>query len=71
MMTEPILIFCLILIVQSISQSFNQSVNQSISQNLYSAPSRSLLRRAPEPSQAEKNSLEVMELRTGTVWEVS
>ena len=33
--------------------------------------SRSLLRGAPDPGQAEKNSLEeVVELRTGTVWEV-
>ena len=43
----------------------------SINQNLYSAPSRSLLRGAPDPGQAEKNSLEnVVELRTGTVWEI-
>ena len=32
--------------------------NQSISQNLYSAPSRYLLRGAPGPGQAEKKSLE-------------
>src|SRR6218665_260844 len=44
---------------------------QSISRNLYSAPSRYLLRGAPNPGQAEKNSLEeVVELRTGAVWEV-
>src|SRR6218665_285612 len=40
---------------------------QSINQNLYSAPSRSLLRGAPDPGQAEKNSLEkVEELRIVT-----
>ena len=45
--------------------------NQSISQNVYSTPSTYLLRSAPDPGQAEKNSLEkVVELRTGTVWEV-
>jgi len=39
--------------------------------NLYSTPSRSILRGAPNPGQAEKNSLEkVVELRTGTVWEM-
>src|SRR6218665_3952294 len=44
---------------------------QSINQNLCSAPSRSLLRGASDPGQAEKNSLDkVVELRTGTVWEV-
>jgi len=32
-------------------------INQSISQNLYSAPSRYLLRGAPDPGQVEKNSL--------------
>ena len=49
----------------------HQSIIQSISRNLYSAPSRYLLRGAPDPGQAEKNSLEkVVELRTGTVWEV-
>jgi len=32
-------------------------LNQSINQNLYSAPSRSLLRSATDPGQAEKNSL--------------
>jgi len=47
------------------------SMNQSINQNLYSAPSRSILRSAYNPGQAEKSSLEkVVELRTGTVWEV-
>src|SRR6218665_1219324 len=51
--------------------SFDQSINQSINQNLYSAPSRYLLRGAPDPGQAEKNSLgKVVELRTGTVCEV-
>jgi len=46
-------------------------LNQSISQNLYSTPSRYLLRGAPDPGQAEKNSLQkVVELRTGAVWEV-
>ena len=40
-------------------------------QDLYSAPSRSLLRGAPDPGQAEKNSLEkVVELRTGTILEL-
>jgi len=44
---------------------------QSINENLYSAPSRSLLRGAPDVGQMEKNSLEkVVELRIGTVWEV-
>src|SRR6218665_1244003 len=44
----------------------NQSINQSVNQNLYSAPSRYLLRGAPDSGQAEKNSLEkVLELRTG------
>src|SRR6218665_607211 len=33
-------------------------IHQSINKNLYSAPSRSLLRSAPEPGQAEKNSLQ-------------
>src|SRR6218665_895909 len=47
------------------------SINQSISQNLYSAPSRYLLRGTPNPGHVEKNSLEkAVELRTGTVWEV-
>ena len=32
-------------------------INQSMSKNLYSAPSRYLLRGAPDPGQAEKNSL--------------
>jgi len=32
---------------------------------------KSLVRGAPDPDQAEKNSLQkVVELRTGTVWEV-
>src|SRR6218665_1424160 len=45
--------------------------HQSINQNLYSAPSRFLLRGAPAPGHAKKNSLEkVVKLRTGTVWEV-
>jgi len=36
----------------------NHSINQSINPNLYSAPSRfPLLRGAPDPGQAEKNSL--------------
>ena len=44
---------------------------QSINQNLYGDPSRSLLRGAPDPGQAEQNSLEkVVELRTSTIWEV-
>src|SRR6218665_3831812 len=44
---------------------FNQSISQSFNQNLYIAPSRSLLRGAPVPGQAEKNSLEkVVELRS-------
>jgi len=30
-------------------------INQSIGQNLYSAPSRYLLRGAPDPGQAERN----------------
>src|SRR6218665_112876 len=39
----------------------------NINQHLYSAPSRSLLRGAPDPGQAEKNSLEmVVGLRTAT-----
>ena len=38
--------------------SINQSINQSINENLYSAPSRSLLRGARDPGQVEKNSLE-------------
>src|SRR6218665_684612 len=47
-----------------LSSGFN---HQSISQNLYSAPSRYLLRGAPDLGQAEKNSLEKeVELRTGT-----
>jgi len=46
------------------------SYTVSINQNLYSAPSISLLRGAPDPGQAEKNSLaKAVELRTGTVWE--
>jgi|SRR6218665_593129 len=46
-------------------------INQSINQNVYSAPSRSLLRGAPDPGQAEKKSLEkVVELRTGTIREM-
>jgi len=50
---------------------FQSVINLSINQNLYSTPSRSLLRGTPLPGQAEKNSLErVVELRTGTVWEV-
>ena len=54
-------------IVKCIKQIFRKS----ISQHLYSAPSRYLLRGDPDPGQAEKNSLEkVVELRTGTVWEV-
>ena len=32
-------------------------INQSINQNLYSAPSRYLFRGAPDPGQAEENSL--------------
>ena len=45
--------------------------SHSINKNLYSAPSRSLLRDARDPGQAEKISLEkVVELRTGTVWKV-
>jgi len=41
-------------------------------QNLYSVPLRSLLRGAPEIGQAKKNNLEkVVELRRGTVWEVT
>jgi len=35
-----------------------QDHTQSINQNLYSAPSRSLLRGTLDPGQAEKNSLE-------------
>jgi len=47
------------------------AIYQSISLNLYSAPSRYLLRGAPDTGQAETNSLEkVVELRTGTVWKV-
>src|SRR6218665_2621221 len=34
-------------------------INQSINQNLYSTPSRYLLRGAPDPGQAEKNGLAV------------
>jgi len=42
------------------------NVSQSINNNLYSAPSRYLLRGAPDPGQAEKNSLEMLvELRKG------
>ena len=49
-----------------------ESYSQSINQNLYSAFSRSLLRGAPDLGQALKNSLEkVVELRTGTVWEMT
>ena len=49
----------------------NRLMLQSINQILYSVPSRSLLRDAPDPDNAGKNSLEmVVELRTGTVWEV-
>ena len=33
----------------------NAQINQSISKNLYSAPSRYLLRGAPDPGQAEKS----------------
>src|SRR6218665_3259811 len=40
----------------------SQSINQSINPNLYSGPSRSLVRGAPDPGQAKKNSLQkVME----------
>ena len=47
-------------------------MNQSTTQNLYSAPSRSPLRGAPDPGQAEKNSLEkVVESRKGSIWEVA
>ena len=46
---------------EDIKVSFHkhQSINQltDISQNLYSAPSRYLLRGTPDPGQAEKNSL--------------
>src|SRR6218665_1619265 len=39
-------------------------MHQSINQNLYSAPARFLLRGAPDPGQAEKNSVEkVVELK--------
>jgi len=44
---------------------------QSINQHLYGDSSRFLLRGAPDPGQAEKNSLEkVVEMRTSTIWEV-
>ena len=44
--------------VKSISIDLtNDNFNQSINQNLCSAPSRSLLRGAPDPGQAEKYSL--------------
>ena len=50
---------------------FPNLANQSVIQNLYSTLSRFLFRGAPDLGQAEKNSLEkVVELRTGTVWEV-
>jgi len=51
----------------SSSSSSSLIINQSI--KIYIAPhSRSLLRGAPDPGQAEKNSLEkVVELRIGTV----
>jgi len=42
---------------------------QSINQNLYSVPSRYLLRGTPDPGQAEKNSHDkVVDLRTGIFW---
>src|SRR6218665_1358927 len=52
---------------QSVCEPASQAANQPTSQsNLYSAPSRSLLRGVSGPDQAEKNSLvKVMELRTG------
>ena len=44
-------------------------LNQSISQNLYSTPSRYLLRGAPNPGQTEKNSLEkVVEISSKIRW---
>jgi len=47
-------------------------IDQSINENVYSYPSRFLLRGAPDPGQAENKSLEkVVELRTSTVCEVS
>src|SRR6218665_944731 len=46
-------------------------IYQSINKKLYSAPSRSIPRIAPNPGQAKKNSLEkVVELRTGAVFDV-
>jgi len=47
-------------------------VLSSVSIKIYILPpSKSLLRGAPDPGQAEKNSLEkVVELGTGTIWEV-
>jgi len=42
--------------VMASKQSINQSINQLINQNLYSAPSRSLLRGAPDPAQAKKKA---------------
>src|SRR6218665_541964 len=46
--------------------------SSSFNQNLYSALSRSLLRGAPDPGQAKKNSVEnLVELRRGSFWEVS
>jgi len=47
------------------------SINPSINKNLYSAPSRSLLRSASEPGQAVKSLQNLVLLSTGTVWEVS
>jgi len=73
---KPIILkFCIVnrFVSEALTYWYCNAVScfQSINQNLYSAPSRSLLRGAPDPSQVEKNSLEkVVELKTGTIWEV-
>jgi len=41
-----------------INRLYYAQLEKSINQNLYSAPSRYLLRGAPDPGQAEKKSLE-------------
>src|SRR6218665_3611264 len=50
-----------------INQSYYHSINKS---TLYSAPSRSLLRGAPDPGQAKRSLRKLVKLRTGTIWEV-
>ena len=54
-----------------LKRRYRSNLNESVNQNVYSAPSRYLLRVAPDPGQADKNSLEkVVELSTSTIWEV-